>query len=229
MGDSPIGRNSERGMSLHGTAGSPVESEPTGRGAAKLMLADGHTAGVLEAHHPPGRLHIAVSVQLITFGGQWLLQRRSRGKALFAGKWANSCCTHPYPSEPPVVAAARRLAEELGVEAVPLFPARTFTYRATDPVSGLVEHEHDHIFVGITDLATVPDPSEIEELWCGPFEEAVAIVSGQDGAPWAATVLQLAANRVCALLPYLRRDEEPWGNLSTTTDAATPRAAGQWS
>ncbi len=216
-------------MSLPHPAGRPFESAPASRRGPTLMLADGGTAGVLEAHQPPGHLHIAVSVQLITFDGQWLLQRRSRAKPLFAGKWANSCCTHPYPSEPPIVAASRRLAEELGVEAVPLFPARTFTYRAVDPVSGLVEHEHDHIFVGITDLATVPDPSEIEELWCGPLDEAMAIVTGDEGAPWASTVLRLAANRVCALLPYLRRDEEPWGNLSAAPLPSSERAAGRWS
>jgi isopentenyl-diphosphate Delta-isomerase len=192
----------------------------------RLMLADGRPEFVIKAHEPPGFLHIAVSVQLLTLDGQWLLQRRSRSKRLFAGKWANSCCTHPAPSEPPVAAASRRLSEELGVVDVPLFPAGTFTYRATDPVSGMVEHEHDHVFVGFSDLATVPHPCEIEELWSGPFEQALAVTGGEDGAPWAGTVLRLAANRACALLPYLRRDEA----LRTQVPAAPawPKAAGQW-
>jgi len=191
------------------------------------MLADGRSADVLEAHQAPGTLHIAVSVQLITLDGRWLLQRRSRSKPLFAGKWANSCCTHPAPSEPPEAAASRRLAEELGVSGVTLFPARTFTYRAVDPVSGLVEHERDHVFVGFTDLAAVPDPSEIEELWSGPFDQAMAMVSGEEGTPWAPTVLRLATNRACALLPYLGRQEKPWADLSAE-ESETLRTAEQW-
>ena len=204
--------------------GSPY---PSGR---SLMLADGRPADVLAAHQPPGSLHIAVSVQLITLDGEWLLQRRSQEKPLFAGKWANSCCTHPAPAEPPYAAAVRRVEEELGIAAVPLFPASTFTYRATDPVSGLVEHEHDHVFVGFTDLATVPDPSEIEGLWCGSFDQAMAVATGAEGAPWAPTVLRLAATRACALLPYLRRD----GTLRTPpaqppTVMASPGTVGRWS
>ncbi|HVF13855.1 MAG TPA: NUDIX domain-containing protein [Acidimicrobiales bacterium] len=149
---------------------------------------------------------MAVSVQLITLDGQWVLQRRSQAKRLFAGRWANSCCTHPAPTELPEAAASRRLSDELGVFAVPLFPAGAFTYRATDEVSGLVEHEFDQVFVGFTDLATVPDPSEIGELWSGPLDQAMVMVGGPEGTPWATTVLRLAANRACALLPYLRRD-----------------------
>jgi len=190
-----------------------------------LMLADGRTEDVLKAHEPPGSLHVAVSVQLITLDGQWLLQRRSRAKRLFAGRWANSCCTHPEPAEPPYAAASRRLTEELGVAAVPLFPASTFTYRAADPASGLVEHERDHVFVGFTDVATVADPSEIDELWCGPFDQAMAMVTGPDGAPWAGTVLRMAANRACALLPYLRRDDRM---ATPFSPAAAPRMADQW-
>jgi isopentenyl-diphosphate Delta-isomerase len=203
----------------------PIES-PNGA-APRLMLADGRPESVIRAHEPPGFLHMAVSVQLLTLDGQWLLQRRSLSKRLFAGRWANSCCTHPAPSEAPAAAASRRLSEELGVVAVPLFPAGTFTYRATDPASGMVEHEHDHVFVGFTDLATVADPSEIEALWCGSFEEAMAMTAGADGAPWAGTVLRLAANRACALLPYLRRNETLKTQVPSSPES--PRLAGQWS
>ncbi len=206
----------------HGRNGASSVTRPR----ASLRLADGRAADVLEAHQPPGSLHIAVSVQLITLDGRWLLQRRSRSKPLFAGKWANSCCTHPAPTESPEAAASRRLAEELGVFAVPLYPAHTFTYRAADPVSGLVEHERDHVFVGFTDLATVPDPAEIEELWCGPFDEAMAMASGDEGAPWASTVLRLATNRACALLPYLARDEQRWAERSAASESQ--RTADQW-
>ena len=165
-----------------------------------MALPDGRTEDIWKAHLPPGTLHIAVSVQLVTPDGRWLLQRRSRTKPLFAGKWANSCCTHPMPEEGTQAAATRRVAEELGIDAVSLVAAGAFTYQAADPVSGMVEHEHDHVFVGFTDAAPAADPAEIDELWYGTFEDALAKVRGAEGAPWAGTVLDLCGARARALV-----------------------------
>ncbi len=165
-------------------------------GRPHVILADGRTEDIWKAHTPPGTLHVAVSVQLVTRGGQWLLQRRSHTKPLFAGKWANSCCTHPKPDEDTQSAAARRVTEELGIHAVSLVAAGEFTYQAADPASGMVEHEHDHVFVGFTDMDPVADPSEIDELWYGTFDDALVKVRGDEGAPWAGTVLELCGTAV---------------------------------
>lgn len=184
-----------------------------------VRLPDGRTEDIWKAHTPPGTLHVAVSVQLVTPDGQWLLQRRSHAKALFAGKWANSCCTHPMPDEETHTAAARRVTEELGIDAVSLVAAGAFTYQAADPVSGMVEHEHDHVFVGFTDVAPSADPSEIDELWYGTFDDALAKVRSDQGAPWAGTVLELCGARARALavageMPGAAADSEaagqPW-------------------
>jgi isopentenyl-diphosphate Delta-isomerase len=164
-----------------------------------VTLPDGGTEDIWKAHSPPGTLHVAVSVQLVTPDGRWLLQRRSQAKPLFAGKWANSCCTHPMPEEEAQAAASRRVTEELGIDAVALVPAGAFIYEAADPASGMVEHEHDHVFVGVTDVVPAADPSEIDELWYGTFEDALAKVRGEDGAPWAGTVLELCGARARTL------------------------------
>lgn len=142
------------------------------------------------AHVAPGVLHLAVSVQVVDPDGLWLLQRRAVSKRSFPGVWANTCCTHPRVGEEPEVAAVRRLSEEVGLEVEQVKPAGVFVYRATDPVSGLVEHEVDHVFVVVTatgDAAT--DPGEIEVLARLPYSEALALVTS-DGAPWAAEVLR---------------------------------------
>src|SRR6185437_9730345 len=82
----------------------------------------------------------------------------------FAGYWANACCSHPGPEEDIAESAAARAYEELGVE-VELHQAGMFMYRAVDPVSGMVEHELDHVFVGrLEELPPGADPEEIEEL-----------------------------------------------------------------
>ena len=156
----------------------------------------GPSVGRLVAHRPPGILHLAVSVALVDPDGRWLLQRRAVTKAAFPGRWANSCCTHPEPGEAPAAAAVRRVREELGLEVAELTPAGTFTYRAPDPASGLIEYELDHVFVALTDTSSAePDPGEVGALARLPIDEALRLVSSKDGAPWAAEVLEIASRR----------------------------------
>jgi isopentenyl-diphosphate delta-isomerase len=159
----------------------------------------GASVGRLAAHQPPGVLHLAVSVAVVDSDGRWLLQRRATSKAAFAGRWANSCCTHPEPGEEPSAAATRRVREELGLELADLRPAGTFTYRAPDPGSGLVEHELDHVFLAVADTSgALPDPDEIGELARLPLAEALELVRSETGTPWAPAVLELASQRHAA-------------------------------
>src|SRR3989442_1727599 len=93
-----------------------------------------------EAHRSPGLLHRAFSAYVFSLdGSQLLLQRRHREK-LFGSLWANSCCSHPFPGEEPVMAGQRRLREELGIECV-LHEAGAFIYQAEDPAGRGAEHE----------------------------------------------------------------------------------------
>jgi isopentenyl-diphosphate delta-isomerase len=184
-----------------------------GRGPAEPLVVavavNGSAEGVLSraaAHQAPGRLHLAVSVQIIDpTTGRWLLQRRAPAKALFRDRWANTCCTHPAPGEDPAGAARRRVREETGLVVERLIPAGSFTYRATDTRTGLVEHEHDCVFVAVADTGALdPDPDEISELALLPFDAAVALLESDAGAPWAAGVLRWSDD---ALRRRLRRKE----------------------
>lgn len=144
------------------------------------------------AHQAPGVLHLAVSLQIVDLvHGGWLVQRRASVKPLFANRWANSCCTHPAPGQDPASAAMRRLRAETGLVVEKVVAAGSFTYRAVDSSSGLVEHEHDHVFVAFADTSTVtPNPEEIADLAVLPFAEALSLVQSCAGAPWAAEVLR---------------------------------------
>ncbi len=147
------------------------------------------------AHEPPGRLHRAFSVFLFAGDEAMLVQQRASSKYHFPGVWANACCSHPEPGEELVSSARRRVAEELGIIPVPeLHEVGTFTYRAVDPVSGLVEHEYDHVLVGVLPPGTVPSPDPAEVQAC----ELVAISSvrgagpAEGYSPWFAEALEVA-------------------------------------
>lgn len=170
-----------------GPQGSPSESMVVRLPAGAAPVPVDRTA----AHRPPGLLHLAVSVQVVDPSGQrWLLQRRAAGKALFANRWANTCCTHPAPGVEPVVAARRRLWEETGLLVGDLVPAGSFVYRAEDPRSGLVEHEHDIVLAAVADVERAePNPDEISELALLPFDQALDLLRSEAGVPWAPTIL----------------------------------------
>lgn len=114
----------------------------------------------LAAHQAPGHLHEAFSVLLVD-GDRTLLQRRADTKYHFPGLWTNATCSHPVGDV--VRDAQERLRFEMGIEAA-LEVVGSFTYRAEDPVSGLVEHEHDTVLVGRGSYQAAPNPDEVAEV-----------------------------------------------------------------
>lgn len=109
--------------------------------------------------HQLGYLHRAFSVFIINEQGDMLLQQRALHKYHSGGLWTNACCSHPLPGETIAAAARRRLKEEMGIEC-PLHRLFAFTYRS-ELDNGLVEHEYDHILLGVYDGPIVPDPEEV--------------------------------------------------------------------
>lgn len=175
-------------------------AEPSSNGAPAPILLElvdeaGATIGTAEklsAHLPPGRLHRAFSVFLFDGAGRLLLQRRAAGKYHSPGVWSNTCCGHPYPDEPPFVAAARRTGEELGVAPALMREAGAVRYNHPDPASGLVEQEYNHLFVGLVTAPLDPDPEEIgETAYVSPAELAALRAAGPFSA-WFPTVLDAA-------------------------------------
>jgi isopentenyl-diphosphate Delta-isomerase len=111
--------------------------------------------------HAEGMLHRAFSIFVLDSEGRMLLQRRALSKYHSAGLWSNTCCSHPRPGEATAAAAHRRLFEEMGFHC-PLHTAFSFVYRA--PVGGgLVEHEYDHVFLGLFDGDPAPAEAEVAE------------------------------------------------------------------
>lgn len=96
--------------------------------------------------HRKGVLHRAFSVFIFNSKKELLLQQRALNKYHSAGLWTNTCCSHPRPGEDTLLAARRRLREEMGLETELTFKT-SFVYR-TEFENGMTEHEFDHVFTG---------------------------------------------------------------------------------
>ena len=153
------------------------------------------TVEKIEAHRPPGRLHRAFSVILHDGSGRILLQQRADTKHHFRSIWANSCCGHPAPGQAVVPAARQRVREELGVDVEILDAVGTFRYQASDPDSGLVEREIDHVLVGLLERELRPDPREVKAVRWTHLDEALEEMAlrPDDYAPWLPGVLEAAS------------------------------------
>ena len=114
-----------------------------------------------KCHTDVGLLHRAFSIYIFNSQGQLLLQRRSKFKQLWAGYWANSCCSHPLWGEETEVAAQRRLEDELGL-VTPLSSIFKFKYSSRNENFGS-ETELCTVFIGKSDKVGVVDPNEVEE------------------------------------------------------------------
>ncbi len=115
--------------------------------------------------HQKAQLHRAFSVFIYRYTQQQieiLLQKRHAAKYHSGGLWTNTCCSHPMPGEKTLVAAQRRLQEEMGIQAT-LKEVGVFHYTA-NVGKNLIENEIDHVFVGEMSHQEIKiDPEEISE------------------------------------------------------------------
>jgi len=112
----------------------------------------------IEAHEL-GLLHRAFSILLFNDRGELLLQQRAAHKYHSPLLWTNTCCSHQRPNETTLMAAERRLKEEMGMSA-PMQTAFKFQYKATLD-QGLTEHELDHVLFGYTNQDPNINPEEV--------------------------------------------------------------------
>lgn len=133
----------------------------------------------LEAHRQ-AQLHRAFSVFIFNDKGEMLLQQRAEHKYHSGGLWTNACCSHPGPGEETPAAATRRLQEEMGFS-TPLTKIFDFTYRA-EFENGLVEHEYDHVFLGVYSGNIHPDPNEVQDYCHKTLDDLKHSIENDPGA-----------------------------------------------
>jgi isopentenyl-diphosphate delta-isomerase len=111
------------------------------------------------AAHQEGVLHRAFSVFIFNSKGELLIQQRALDKYHSAGKWTNTCCSHPRPNELTLAAAKRRLQEEMGMDCELTYGFKFLYKTAFD--NDLIEHELDHVFFGESDELPLINPAEV--------------------------------------------------------------------
>ncbi|MFA6409788.1 MAG: diphosphomevalonate decarboxylase [Gammaproteobacteria bacterium] len=157
------------------------------------------------AAHLEGRLHRAFSVFILRQKGdsvEVLLQKRNQDKYHSGGLWSNTCCGHPRPSEDILVAANRRLEEEMGFS-TRLEELGSFSY-CVKLGKGLIEHEIDHVLAGVisgNDSMIRPNPEEVQaSLWL-PLEvlQEELTTHPEKFTPWLPEALQIVINKLLAM------------------------------
>jgi len=131
-----------------------------------ILLVDKHDVpvgtGPKMQVHLDALCHRAFSILIYNSQGDLLIQKRADSKYHSAGLWANSCCGHPRIQEDNIVAAKRRLYEELGFSC-DLFKVTELCYNL--PLeNGLHEHEYTHIFAGVYDGVVRPNSEEVSQI-----------------------------------------------------------------
>ncbi|PWU14536.1 MAG: isopentenyl-diphosphate delta-isomerase [Chlamydiae bacterium] len=166
-----------------------------------LRLVEKHEA------HFNGILHRAFSIFVFRQLGtslQLLLQQRAFGKYHSEGLWTNTCCSHAGNDSLEKI-ARNRLQTEMGFSCE-LHPAGSFYYKA-DVGNGMMEHEIDHVFVGLHNPQVVqPNPEEVQDYQWRDVETLLELSSEQrkEFTVWFFQVFELA-------LKFIKLHE--WENL----------------
>jgi len=141
----------------------------------KVILVDkkDKEIGIMEKQeaHVKGLLHRAFSVFIFNDKNELLLQRRAVNKYHSGGLWTNTCCSHPRPNEQTIIAAKRRLLEEMGMSC-DLIKQFDFIYKAKLD-NNLYEHEFDHVFFGFTNDLPQINLNEVDEYIYESLDEIV--------------------------------------------------------
>jgi isopentenyl-diphosphate Delta-isomerase len=167
----------------------------------KLILVDRHDrqVGIQDKAtvHALGLLHRAFSVFIFNRWGQLLLQQRAGHKYHSPELWTNTCCSHPRPGESLDKAVNRRLQEEMGLQCKTDYVFQ-FKYHAPLP-NGLIEHEIDHVYFGMTDNRPVINPAEVKNWKYMELPRLAAAIqqNPEQYTPW----LRICLDRVIGQLP----------------------------
>ncbi len=126
-----------------------------------LVDKDDKPLGLMEKMeaHKKAVMHRAFSVFIFNEEGKLMLQQRALHKYHSPGLWTNTVCSHPRNGETTEEAAHRRIVEEMGFDCS-FEEAFSFIYKA-EVGQGLIEHEFDHVFIGVPNLQPKINPDEV--------------------------------------------------------------------
>ena len=164
--------------------------------------------------HRRGILHRCFSIMIYNSRRDILLQRRAAVKYHCPGLWSNACCSHPRPGEHLIMAAKRRLKEEMGI-LTPLKEAGgEFIYKVK--VGDLIEHEYDHLLYGIFDGDPRINPEEADGWKWIAFDDLRRDMKADPEAftPWFRLIVSQGDNQVDQI-PVARLEKYEIKKLAT--------------
>jgi isopentenyl-diphosphate Delta-isomerase len=179
----------------------PATNLPRTNETIILVDPEDHQMGEIEKilGHEYAMLHRAFSVLIFRKRNgklQLLLQQRSKKKYHGGGLWTNTCCGHPHPGEGIVMAAEKRLVDEMGIKAS-LVELGKFHYVASLD-NGLTENEIDHVFIGTYDTDEIPiNPDEVANYqWMDvDIVKQELVDNSKKYTPWFKQALELALDQ----------------------------------
>ena len=127
----------------------------------EVVDSDGNVIGTAprnKCHGDPSLVHRAAHVLVFNGEGKLLLQLRSKDKDIQPGKWDTSVGGHLGVGETYEKAAAREMAEELGIKGVKLH------YLYDYPLRNEIESENIRSFYIVYDGGVKHQPEEIDEV-----------------------------------------------------------------
>jgi isopentenyl-diphosphate delta-isomerase len=146
--------------------------------------------------HRRGILHRCFSIMVYNSKREVLLQKRAAAKYHCSGLWSNACCSHPKPGDHLILAARRRLKEEMGIDIPVREMGVEFIYKVK--VGDLYEFEYDHVLYGQFDGSPSPDPNEADDWkWMafGDLREDMKI-NPESYTPWFRLIISQGDSNV---------------------------------
>jgi isopentenyl-diphosphate delta-isomerase len=156
--------------------------------------------------HRRGILHRCFSILVYNSKREILLQRRAATKYHCPGLWTNACCSHPKPGEHLILAASRRLKEEMGIDAPVREMGVEFIYKVK--LGDLYEHEYDHVLYSQFDGAPMPNPQEVDDWKWMSFADLRQDmkINPENYTPWFRLIISQGDNEVEQIrVPRLER------------------------
>ena len=144
--------------------------------------------------HRRGILHRCFSVLVYNSKKEMLLQRRAMAKYHCPGQWSNACCSHLAPGDHLLLAARRRLKEEMGISIPVKETGVEFIYKVK--VGDLTEYEYDHLLYGQFDGAPAINPEEADDWKWVAFADLRRQMKDnpEDYTPWFRLIVSQGDN-----------------------------------
>jgi isopentenyldiphosphate isomerase len=154
-----------------------------------------------EACHRKGLVHRSIQVLVLDSRNKVLVQKRSVGKDLDAGKWDIGIGGHVKYGESSDESALRELLEEAGI-------VEDLTYVCTIKHRTKKDKENMKVFYCKTDKQIAPNEQEVSEWKFVPLQQLGGMLKEKEFTAWAPKNYATVVDLFCSKLKYLKSERK---------------------